>query len=323
MKAIRFSEFGGPEVLRLEDISLPPPAPDQVRVRHRAIGLNFVDTYQRTGLYPVNLPSGLGSEAAGVVESAGADVRGFAPGTRVAYAMAPPGAYAEAANVPARGLVKLPDSVSDETAAAMMLKGLTAEYLLRRTYAVKPGDTIVFYAAAGGVGLIACQWAAHLGATVIGVVGSREKEALARDHGCAHVIVSAEEDVPTRVREITDGEGVPVVYDSVGKATFAMSLDCLKPRGLLVSFGNASGPVTGVDLGVLTIKGSLYLTRPSLVHYIATRGELDECAHALFDVVAKGAVKIEIRQRYALEDASIAHRDLESRRTMGASILIP
>lgn len=323
MKAIRFSEFGGPEVLRLEDISLPPPAPDQVRVRHRAIGLNFVDTYQRTGLYPVNLPSGLGSEAAGVVESAGADVRGFAPGTRVAYAMAPPGAYADAANVPARGLVKLPDSVSDETAAAMMLKGLTAEYLLRRTYAVKPGDTIVFYAAAGGVGLIACQWAAHLGATVIGVVGSREKEALARDHGCAHVIVSAEEDVPTRVREITDGEGVPVVYDSVGKATFAMSLDCLKPRGLLVSFGNASGPVTGVDLGVLTIKGSLYLTRPSLVHYIATRGELDECAHALFDVVAKGAVKIEIRQRYALEDASIAHRDLESRRTMGASILIP
>lgn len=323
MKAIRFSEFGGPEVLRLEDISLPPPAPDQVRVRHRAIGLNFVDTYQRTGLYPVNLPSGLGSEAAGVVESAGADVRGFAPGTRVAYAMAPPGAYAEAANVPARGLVKLPDSVSDEVAAAMMLKGLTAEYLLRRTYAVKPGDTIVFYAAAGGVGLIACQWAAHLGATVIGVVGSREKEALARDHGCAHVIVSAEEDVPTRVREITDGEGVPVVYDSVGKATFAMSLDCLKPRGLLVSFGNASGPVTGVDLGVLTIKGSLYLTRPSLVHYIATRGELDECAHALFDVVAKGAVKIEIRQRYALEDASIAHRDLESRRTMGASILIP
>ena len=323
VKAIRLSEFGGPEVLRLEEAALPPPARDEVRVRHRAIGLNFVDIYQRTGLYPLKLPSGLGSEAAGIVEAAGADVRDFPSGTRVAYGWGALGAYAEAANVPARALVALPDSISDETAAAMMLKGMTAEYLLRRTYPVKRGETIVFHAAAGGVGLIACQWAAHLGATVIGVVGSRDKEALARAHGCAHVVVAGEEDIAARVREITDGKGVPVVYDSVGKATFAASLDCLQRRGLLVSFGNASGPVTGVDLGILTAKGSLYVTRPSLRDYVAERIELEASAKALFDVVASGAVKIEVRQRYALKDAAKAHTDLAARRTTGASILIP
>ncbi len=323
VKAIRFSAFGGPEVLRLEEVTLPPPGPGEVRVRHRAIGLNFVDIYQRSGLYPVTLPSGLGSEAAGVVEAAGADVQGFTPGTRVAYATGPLCAYSESANVPARALVKIPEAISDETAAAMMLKGMTAEYLLRRTYAVKRGDTIVFHAAAGGVGTIACQWAAHLGATVIGVVGSRDKEALARAYGCAHVVVSSEQDIAARVREITKGVGVPVVYDSVGKATFAASLDCLQRRGLLVSFGNASGPVTGVDLGILTAKGSLYVTRPSLRDYAAERSELEASARALFDVVQKGAVKIEIRQRYALKDVAKAHGDLAGRRTTGASILIP
>lgn len=323
VKAIRFSAFGGPEVLRLEDVTLPPPGADEVQVRHRAIGLNFVDIYQRTGLYPVELPSGLGGEAAGVVEAAGASVRDFAPGARVAYGTGPLCAYAEAANVPARVLVKLPSSIADETAAAMMLKGMTAEYLLRRTYTVKRGDTIVFHAAAGGVGTIACQWAAHLGATVIGVVGSRDKEALARANGCAHVVISSEEDIAARVRALTDGKGVPVVYDSVGKATFAASLDCLQSRGLLVSFGNASGPVTGVDLGMLTAKGSLYVTRPSLRDYAATRGELEASARALFDVVEKGAVKIEVRQHYALKDVAKAHADLAGRRTTGASILIP
>jgi NADPH2:quinone reductase len=323
VKAIRFAAFGGPEVLRLEEVSLPPPGAGEVRVRHSVIGLNFVDIYQRSGLYPVKLPSGLGGEAAGIVEAAGADAQGFTPGMRVAYGTGPLCAYAEAANVPARVLVKIPDGISDETAAAMMLKGMTAEYLLRRTYAVKRGDTIVFHAAAGGVGLIACQWAAHLGATVIGVVGSRDKEKLARAHGCAHVVVSSEDDIAQRVREITGGKGVPVVYDSVGKATFMASLDCLKPRGLLVSFGNASGPVTGVDLGILTAKGSLYVTRPSLRDYAAERAELEASAQALFDVVQQGAVKIEIRQRYALKDVAKAHTDLAARRTTGASILIP
>lgn len=323
VKAIRFSAFGGPEVLRLEEVALPPPGPGEVRVRQRAIGLNFVDIYQRMGLYPVPLPSGLGSEAAGVVEASGNDVQGFPPGTRVAYGWGLLGAYAEEANVPARVLIKLPPSISDEMAAAMMLKGMTAEYLLRRTYPVKAGETIVFHAAAGGVGLIACQWASHLGATVIGIAGSRDKAALARAHGCAHVIVVGEEDIAARVRAITKGAGVPVVYDSVGKATFAASLDCLKPRGLLVSFGNASGPVTGVDLSILTAKGSLYVTRPSLRDYVATRAELEASAQALFDVVEKGAVKIEIRQRYALKDVARAHADLASRRTTGASILIP
>jgi NADPH2:quinone reductase len=323
VKAIRFAAFGGPEVLRLEEVSLPPPGAGEVRVRHSVIGLNFVDIYQRSGLYPVKLPSGLGGEAAGIVEAAGADAQGFTPGMRVAYGTGPLCAYAEAANVPARVLVKIPDGISDETAAAMMLKGMTAEYLLRRTYAVKRGDTIVFHAASGGVGLIACQWAAHLGATVIGVVGSRDKEKLARAHGCAHVVVSSEDDIAQRVREITGGKGVPVVYDSVGKATFMASLDCLKPRGLLVSFGNASGPVTGVDLGILTAKGSLYVTRPSLRDYAAERAELEASAQALFDVVQQGAVKIEIRQRYALKDVAKAHTDLAARRTTGASILIP
>jgi len=323
VKAIRFAAFGGPEVLRLEEVSLPPPGAGEVRVRHSVIGLNFVDIYQRSGLYPVKLPSGLGGEAAGIVEAAGADAQGFTPGMRVAYGTGPLCAYAEAANVPARVLVKIPDGISDETAAAMMLKGMTAEYLLRRTYAVKRGDTIVFHAAAGGVGLIACQWAAHLGATVIGIVSSRDKEKLARAHGCAHVVVSSEDDIAQRVREITGGKGVPVVYDSVGKATFMASLDCLKPRGLLVSFGNASGPVTGVDLGILTAKGSLYVTRPSLRDYAAERAELEASAQALFDVVQQGAVKIEIRQRYALKDVAKAHTDLAARRTTGASILIP
>jgi NADPH2:quinone reductase len=322
MKAIRFSQTGGPEVLRLEDFELPAPAPGQVRVRHTAIGVNFIDTYHRSGLYKLPLPSGLGSEAAGVVEAIGDCVTTLKPGDRVAYA-GTLGAYAEANNVSADKLVTLPAGVSDETAAAAMLKGMTAQYLLMRTYAVNPGETILWHAAAGGVGLIACQWAKHLGATVIGTVGSNDKVALARDNGCAHVLDTRSDDWVRRAREITNGEGVPVVYDSVGKDTWSGSLDCLAVRGTMVSFGNASGAVPAFELGILSAKGSLYLTRPTLFHYTRNAQELQETADDLFAIIASGVVKIQINQRFRLAEAAKVHEALHSRATTGATILIP
>lgn len=309
-------------MLTLEALDLPPPGPVEVRLRHTAIGLNFADVYARTGLYPAALPAVLGQEAAGVIEALAPDVTGFAPGDRVVYAGAP-GAYADERNVPAAVLVKIPSAIDDERAAAMMLKGTTAEYLLRRTHEVKPGETIVFHAAAGGVGSIACQWAKHLGATVIGTVGTRAKAPIALAHGCDHVVVMSEEDLPTRVREITGGKGASVVYDSVGKDTFMASLDCLSPRGLMVSYGNASGPVPPFAPLLLTEKGSLFFTRPSLKHYTLTRAERVASAEALFDVVLRGAVTVEVQQRYPLADAARAHADLEGRRTTGATVLLP
>jgi NADPH2:quinone reductase len=322
-KAIRMHETGGPEVLRYEDFDPGPPPPGWVRVRHTAVGVNYIDTYHRSGLYPLSLPSGLGLEAAGVVESLGEGVTRWKPGDRVAYGTGPVGAYADVANVPAERVVAIPEGVLDEQAAALMLKGLTAWYLLRRTYVVKPGDTILFQAAAGGVGLLACAWAKHLGATVIGTVGSDAKAELARAHGCDHVINYTTENFARRVSEITRGAGVPVVYDGVGKATFDGSLDCLAPLGLMVSFGNASGPPPPVDLGLLSLRGSLFITRPTLVHYTAKPEDLAAGARELFDVVASGAVKVEIHQRFALADAAAAHRDLEGRKTTGATVLIP
>jgi NADPH2:quinone reductase len=322
-RAVRIYETGGPEVMQIEDINLPEPQPHEVRVKHTAIGLNFIDTYHRSGLYPLPLPAGLGMEAAGIVEALGSNVTHLKPGDRIAFAGATVGTYAEACNVPADRVSKIPEDVDDETAAAMMLKGMTVQYLLRQTFDVKPGDTLLFHAAAGGVGLIACQWAKALGATVIGTVGSKAKAELARAHGCDHTILYREEDVATRVRELTDGKGVPVVYDSVGASTFEASLDCLQPRGLLVSFGNSSGPVTGVDLGILAAKGSAYVTRPTLVHYTLTSEALEACAKDLFDVVASGDVSIEIHQRYPLDDIVKAHQDLESRNTTGATVITP
>jgi NADPH:quinone reductase len=322
MKAIRFSQTGGPEVLKYEEVELQPPGPGQVRVRHTAIGVNFIDTYHRSGLYKLPLPSGLGSEAAGVVEALGDGVSTLKPGERVAYAGAL-GAYAEANNVPADKLVKLPAGVSDEVAAAAMLKGMTAQYLLMRTYAVNPGETILFHAAAGGVGLIACQWAKHLGATVIGTVGSDEKVALARANGCAHVLNLAKDDWVKRVRGLTEGEGVPVVYDSIGKDTWSGSLDCLAVRGMMVSFGNSSGAVPAFEPGVLSAKGSLYLTRPTLVHYTRDAHELQTTANDLFAVIASGVVKIAVNQRFKLSEARAAHEALHSRATTGATILLP
>ncbi|GIW41941.1 MAG: quinone oxidoreductase [Candidatus Binatia bacterium] len=322
-KAVRIHEHGGPEVLRYEEVDLPAPPPGHVRVRHTAIGLNYIDTYHRTGLYPLpGFPATLGVEAAGVVEELGEGVRELQVGDRVAYAGVL-GAYSERQNLPAERLVKLPVGIDDRTAAAMMLKGMTAEYLLRRTYRVRPGDTILFHAAAGGVGLLACQWAKHLGATVIGTVGSEEKAELAREHGCDHVIVYTKEDFAARVREITGGEGVPVVYDSVGQATFEGSLACLAPRGLLVSFGNASGPVRPFPLTLLAEKGSLYVTRPTLATYTARREELLASALELFRVVEAGVVRVEVRQTYPLREAASAHRDLEARRTTGSTVLLP
>jgi NADPH2:quinone reductase len=321
--AIRIHEHGGPEVLRWEAIDVPAPGAGEVRVRHAAIGLNFVDTYHRSGLYPTAVPSVLGSEAAGVVVEAGPGVTGFAKGERVAYATGPHGAYAEERNVPASALVKIPDGVDDRVAAAVLLKGMTAEYLVRRTHAVARGETIVVYAAAGGVGSLLVQWAKHLGATVIGTVGSEGKAALAREHGCDHVILYRHEDVPARVRELTNGEGVPVVYDAVGKDTFAASLDCLKKRGLMVTYGNASGPVGPIDPRLLSQKGSLYLTRPSLQHYVGTRAELEASARDVFALVADGTLKVRVDQTYALRDAEEAHRDLESRKTTGSTVLLP
>lgn len=321
--AVRMHGTGGPEVLRWQPVDLAPPAPGELRVRHTAVGLNFIDTYHRTGLYPVPLPAVLGSEAAGVVEAVGPGVTGLAAGDRIAYATGPLGAYAEARNIAAAHVVQLPAAVDDATAAAAMLKGMTAQYLAKRTYAIQPGDAIVVHAAAGGVGLILCQWAKHLGATVIGTVGSEEKATLARAHGCDHIVFYRTEDVAARVREINGGEGVPVVYDSVGRDTFAASLDCLRPRGLLVSFGQSSGALGPFDPRLLAQKGSLFLTRPTLGHYVATRAELDDTARELFDVIANGAVRIRVAQTYPLRDAERAHRDLEARKTTGSTLLLP
>lgn len=322
-KAIRFHETGGPEVLKFEDITLPEPGEGEVRLRHTAIGLNFVDTYYRNGLYKVDLPSGLGNEAAGVIESLGRGVKGFKVGDRVAYGTGDLGAYQQARNFPANRLVKLPKSISDETAAGMMLKGMTVRYLLRATYRVKRGETILLHAAAGGVGLILSQWAKALGVKVIGTVGSDDKKAVALAHGCAHVINSTTENIVERVKELTKGKGVPVVYDGIGQATFAASLDCLSPRGLLVSFGNASGAVSAFNLGILASKGSLYVTRPTLGSYVARDDEFKETAAELIEMVKSGKVKININQRYALADAAKAHEDLSARRTTGASVLLP
>ena len=323
MKAIRFEKTGGPEVLHLVDVDVPPPKEGEVRLLQRAIGLNYIDTYQRSGLYAVPLPSGLGSEGAGVVETLGPGVKGLKVGDRVAYGTGPLGAYAQARNFPANRLVKLPKAISDESAAAMMLKGMTVRYLLRATYKVKRGETILLHAAAGGVGLILSQWAKALGVKVIGTVGSEAKMAIAKAHGCAHVINSSAENVVERVREITGGAGVPVVYDGVGQATLMTSLDCLKPRGLLVSFGNASGAVTNFALGTLAAKGSLYVTRPTLATYTATDADFRETAGDVVEIVKSGKVKIPVNQRYALAQAADAHRDLEARKTTGATVLLP
>ena len=320
--AIRVHEPGGPEKMQWDEIPLPQPKPGEALVRHRAVGLNYIDVYFRTGLYKApSMPVTIGMEAAGVVEAVGDSVADLKPGDRVAYAGAL-GAYAEARCAPADKLVPLPDGISFEQGAAMMLQGMTAQYLVKRTYAVKAGDTIVVHAAAGGVGLILCQWAKHLGATVIGTVSTKEKAELARAHGCDHPVLTSE-NLPARVKEITRGAMVPVVYDSVGKDTFVSSLDCLRPLGLMVSYGNASGPVTGVDVGILAAKGSLYLTRPTLNTYTATRADLLATAKDLFEVVASGAVKIRVNQTYALKDAAEAHRALEARRTTGSTVLVP
>ncbi|MFL5082539.1 MAG: quinone oxidoreductase family protein [Microvirga sp.] len=322
-KAVRVHNYGGPEVLRYEDVEVGKPGPGQLRVRHHAIGVNYIDTYFRTGQYPApSLPFVLGNEAAGEVVAVGEGVTGFKPGDRVAYVITL-GNYAEERLADVKFVVKLPEGVDYDTAAAMMLKGMTVQYLLRRTFAVKPGDAILFHAAAGGVGLIATQWAKHLGATVIGTVGSQEKAELAKTNGCDHVILYREEDVAKRVREITKGEGVPVVYDGVGKATFQGSLDSLKPFGVLVSFGSASGPIEAFNLGVLAQKGSLYVTRPTLMTHMAKRETLDEIAKDLFDVVGRGAVKIPIHSRRKLSEAEAVHRALEGRETTGATIMHP
>ncbi len=323
-KAIRIHEYGGPEVLRWEEVEVGDPGPGQLRVRHAAVGLNYIDVYHRTGLYPLpSLPWTLGMEGAGRVEAVGEGVTEFKIGDRVAYASPPVGAYAEVRLIPADRVVALPDAIDDQTAAAMMLQGMTAHYLLRRTYRVQPGDTILLHAAAGGVGLIASQWARHLGATVIGTVGSDEKAELARAHGCHHVIVYSRENFVERVREITGGQGVAAVYDSVGQATFMGSLDCLRPLGMMVSFGNASGPVPPFEPGILAAKGSLFLTRPTLMTYTAKRADLLASAVELFEVVGGGAVKIEVRQTYPLAETAQAHRDLEARQTTGSTVLLP
>ena len=321
--AIGIHENGGPEVLRYDEVELPPPAAGEVRVRYTAIGLNYVETYVRSGLYAAGLPTGLGTEAVGVVTEVGEQTFGFAPGDRVGRATGPLGSYATAQNVTAKCLVPIPDEVSDEAAAAVMLKGLTAWYLLRQTYPVKAGETVVFHAAAGGVGLIAGQWLRHLGVRAIGTAGSTEKAKLAAQHGYSEVILYQEDDVAARVRELTDGAGVPVVYDSVGAATFENSLDCLRPRGLMVSFGNSSGPVTGVNLGILAAKGSLFVTRPTMAHYLGGHEDLRTAASELFDLVSTGVIQPQIGQRFALADAADAHRALESRATTGSTILVP
>jgi len=322
-KAIRFHKTGGPDVLQWEDVQVGAPGEGQARIKHAAVGVNYIDTYQRSGLYAMPLPSGLGGEGAGIVEAVGPGVTHLKAGDRVAYAGGPPGSYSEVRLAPADRLIKLPDGISDREGAAMMLKGMTTQYLIRRTYKVQPGDTVLFHAAAGGVGLIAGQWLKALGATAIGTVGSDEKAKLAKAHGYDHVINYAKEDFVARVKEITGGKGVPVVYDSVGKTTFMKSLDCLRPFGLLASFGQSSGAVGPVDLGVLAPKGSLYVTRPTLATYTASRADLEATANDLFAVVKSGKVKIEINQTYALKDAQQVHRDLEGRKTTGSIVMLP
>ena len=321
--AIRVHQTGGPEVMRWEDVPLADPAPGEARVRHAAVGLNFIDVYFRGGLYPMPLPSGLGFEGAGLVEAVGEGVSGFVSGDRVAYAGGLLGAYSQVRCLPADRLLKLPERIDFQTAAAMMLQGLTSAYLLRSTYRVQPGDAVLIHAAAGGVGLIACQWAKALGATVIGTVSSEAKAELAKRHGCDHVIFYTREDVAKRVREITSGEGVAVVYDGVGKDTFIGSLDSLRMRGVMVSFGNASGPVPPIEPLLLSQKGSLYITRPVLWHYTARREDLLALGAELFEMVGSGKVKIEVNQTYALADVAQAHGDLEARRTTGSTILLP
>jgi len=322
-KAVRFHRTGGPEVLQVDEVQVGYPGDGQARVKHTAIGLNFIDTYHHSGLYPLPLPSGIGLEAAGVVEAVGKGVTHVKPGDRVGYAGGPPGAYSEVRLIPADRLVKVPGGVSDKEVAAMMLKGLTVQYLIRRVYRVERGETVLFHAAAGGVGLIACQWLKALGVTVIGTVGSDEKAQIAKAHGCDHTIVYTRENFVERVKQITGGAKVPVVFDSVGKDTFMGSLDCLKPRGLLAMFGNGSGPVAAFDLNLLAAKGSLYVTRPSLMVYTARREDLEAGAKELFDMVKSGKVKIEVNQTYKLADAAQAHRDLEARKTTGSTVLMP
>jgi len=321
--AIRFHKTGGPEELAFEEVAIGEPGPGQARVRHTAIGVNYIDTYHRSGLYPLPLPSGLGNEAAGIVEAVGAGVDWIKPGDRVASGTGPLGAYSTQRIVPADRLVKLPDDVDDRTAAAIMLKGLTVQYLFRQTYRLKGDETIVFHAAAGGVGLLACQWARALGVKMIGTVGSDDKAKLAREHGCAHTIVYTRENFVDRVKEITGGKGVPVVYDGVGKDTFPASLDCLQPRGMFVSYGNASGPVAAFNLGMLAQKGSLYATRPTLVNYATDRESLNAMANELFGMVRAGKIKADVRQTFALKDAAEAHRALQSRQTTGSTLLLP
>jgi NADPH2:quinone reductase len=321
--AIRIHTHGGPEVLQWEAVDVGEPGPGQARVRHTAVGLNYIDTYQRSGLYKVTLPSGIGAEAAGVVEAVGEGVRDVSVGDRVAYSGGPLGAYAEARVMPAERLIKLPDGVSDRVAATMMLKGLTVQYLFRQTYVLQAGETILLHAAAGGVGLIACQWARALGVTVIGTVGSAEKAALAMEHGCTYAIDYTREKFVDRVKEITGGKGVRVVYDSVGKDTFPASLDCLSPRGLFVSFGASSGAIPSFDILTLAQKGSLYATRPTLFTYAATRADLIKMSDDMFVMLASGKIKNDARQTYALKDAAQAHRDLEARKTSGSTVLLP
>jgi NADPH2:quinone reductase len=321
--AIRIHQTGGPEVLQWESVTVGEPGPGEARVRHTAVGLNYIDTYHRSGLYKLPLPSGIGLEASGVVEAVGPGVTDIAKGDRVAYCGGPPGSYAELRVMPADKLVKLPDNVSDRSAATLMLKGLTVQYLFRQTFPLKGGETILFHAAAGGVGLIACQWARALGVTLIGTVGSDEKAALAKANGCAHTIVYTRENFVERVKEITGGKGVPVVYDSIGKDTFPGSLDCLKSRGLFVSFGSSSGPIAAFDIGLLVQKGSLFATRPSIAGYAVTRQDLLRMADEMFALVKAGKIVSEARQTYALKDATQAHRDLEARKTTGATLLLP
>lgn len=322
-KAIRIYEFGGPDVLRWEEVDVPDPGEGEVQIRHTAIGLNFIDTYHRTGLYPVDLPTGLGSEATGIVEAVGPGVTGVAVGDRVVYAGTPANSYSEIRNIAAWLLVPVPDDMPDEQAAAVLLKGLTAWYLLRRSYRVNKGDAILLYAAAGGVGSLTSQWAKHLGATVIGVVSTDEKAELARTNGCEHIVMSDDADIPGTVKGLTGGEGVAAVYDSVGRDTFFASLDSLRPHGTMVTFGNSSGPVDPFAPAELAKRGSLYVTRPILFHFVNTREKLLHACDELFDVVHSGAVSISIGQQYALKDAAKAHRDLEARKTTGSTILLP
>ena len=322
-KAIRIHEHGGPDIMRFEEVEVGPPGPREALVRHTAMGVNFIDVYHRTGLYPSALPTILGLEGCGIVEAVGPGVVEVRVGDRVAYANPPIGAYAECRVIPADRLITLPHDIADTQAAGMMLKGMTAQYLLRRTFPVTAGDTILVHAAAGGVGLLLCQWAKHLGATVIGTVGSEDKAMLAKAHGCDHPINYRSEDFVARTRDLTEGAGVAVVYDSVGLDTFTKSLDCLRPLGMMVSFGQSSGKVPDFDTGLLAAKGSLFLTRPSLMTYTAKREDLVSSAAELFEVVRHGFVRIEISQTYPLAEAAQAHRDLEARRTTGSLVLIP